>query len=513
MTRRNKGPMTAQRVKEKLISERKEKPCAKCGGKDHGFISKSSGNSCPKEEKYLSPDQRETWANHELNPVNEDASIAVRLAVANADIEVAAPLQAQALPVRTVPGSQPVSKQGQSSTSVGPTHRGPGSSERRASKERPSHSNVSSGGSDKAVTSSEPRQRKTFVPSDDKVVGKDEGKEKAKEPIRPKALLVPADYADRKPDGTVGSKIRTVVNFLKIDLLPKTVFKYAVTLPTLNNREVTNRDTKRMLMEKLLLAAPQIQSNKAHVATDFNSLIFSTVDLFTRNGDEGVVGSKVSATYQAPTGSTDPDLAFSVEYTGFIPCRDILQRYVTNRARDFDYADIVTALNVFTCKYLSLPQSGVTVFGGNKFFVNVSDTQQNNNDIFLSPGLHIRRGFFASTRPGMGSTFLNVNVAASAFFNELPLADWLAFHFEFKRNDDRLSATQARMFGAAIQGLKVRFTYDPKTKQRLQDNSGRKKRVAGIGKTADQQTFSHDELGEISVQEYFEKRKQVSVCM
>lgn len=351
------------------------------------------------------------------------------------------------------------------------------------------------------------------MPSDDQVLGKDEGKEKAKEPIRPKALLVPADYADRKPDGTVGSKIRTVVNFLKIDLLPKTVFKYAVTLPTLNNREVTNRDTKRMLMEKLLLAAPEIQLNQAHVATDFNSLIFSTVDLFARNGNEGVVGCTVSATYQAPTGSTDPDLAFSVEYTGSIPCRDILQRYVTNRARDFDYADIVTALNVFTCKYLSLPQSGVTVFGGNKFFINVPDTQQNDKHFFLSPGLHIRREFFASIRPGMGSTFLNVNVAASAFFNELPLAEWLAEHFGFTRNDDRLSETQARMFGAAIRGLKVRFTYDPTSKQRLQDNSGRKKRVAGIGKTADQQTFFHDELGEISVQEYFETRKQVLVCL
>lgn len=172
--------MTAQRVKEKLISERKEKPCAKCGSDDHGYIGRSSGKKCPKDDVYLSSEQSKAWANHELNPVNEDASIEARLAVANADMEIAGAPQAQTLPVRAVPGSQPALRQGQASTSAGPAPRGLGSSERRASKERPSQSDVSSGSSNTAATTGEPYQVKTMMPPKGGLMGKDGAEEEEK---------------------------------------------------------------------------------------------------------------------------------------------------------------------------------------------------------------------------------------------------------------------------------------------------------------------------------------------
>ena len=509
MGRRKAAPLTAQRVKEALISERKQKPCVKCGLDDHGYLNKGGKRSCTKDDNYLRDEQREIWAQHELNPLNEDAVVEARLAAANATVEATGESQAQEIPIRTVPGAEPTLRKGQSSTS---SSRGPGSSVRIESKERPSHPNLSPDVLDTPATSEESSRGKTFVPSNDEVVGKNEGKGKGKkEPIRPKALLVPADYADRKPDGTVGDKIRTVVNFFKIDKLPKTVFKYTIDLPEVRGREVGSRDAKRLLIEKLLLRAPYIRNNSTHVATDFNSLIFSTVDLFSTNGQPGIVGRVVATSLAPQTGSTEPPITINVEYKESIPCSDILRRYVTNQARDFDYADVVTALNVFTYKYLSLPQSGVTVFGGNKFFINVPAGKQEDRDILLSPGLHIRRGFFASTRPGMDSTFLNVNVAASAFFNEVNLAAFVGSHFGLVYDNSRLNESQARIFGRVIRGLKVRFTYDPQTKQELQDDSGRKRRVAGIGLTADQQMFSHSTLGNISVQNYFNNCKHVSV--
>ena len=558
MPRRKAGPLTEQRVDEALAAERKQSPCVKCGDNLHIYHNKAGKHSCPKEDNNLRGEQRERWTQHDLNPRNEAAVIEARLAAANAPVEGTGlpQVQSQTLPVLTVPGVQARLRQWQSFSSAGPVSRGLASSERVEEKEQYLQEKHSSGGSVTPATPGGGHQGKTFVPSrglasserveekeqylpkkfssggsitpatpgwghqgktfvssNDIVVGKSDGKGKGIEkPARPKALLVPADYAERKPSGTVGLKIKTVVNFFRIDKLPKRVFKYTIDLPKMGGRD-TNRHAKRLLIEELMDEAPYLQSNSTHVATDFNSLIFSTVDLFSAGGQQGIVGRVEPTTLRAQPGSTRPPITINVEYNGSIACRDILQRYVTNQARDFDYADIVTALNVFTCKYLSRPQSDVTVFRGSKFFINVPEHQQENRNIHLSPGLHLRRGFFASVRPGMDSTFLNVNVAASAFFNELNLARFMAAHFKLKHHHSRLTDSQTRIFGRLVRGLRVRLTYNPQTKEQLQDGSGKKKTVAGIGETADLQMFYHDALGDISVQKYFNDRKQISVCV
>lgn len=515
MPRRKAGPLTEQRVDEALAAERKQSPCVKCGDNLHIYHNKAGKHSCPKEDNNLRGEQRERWTQHDLNPRNEAAVIEARLAAANAPVEGTGlpQVQSQTLPVLTVPGVQARLRQWQSFSSAGPVSRGLASSERVEEKEQYLPKKFSSGGSITPATPGWGHQGKTFVSSNDIVVGKSDGKGKGIEkPARPKALLVPADYAERKPSGTVGLKIKTVVNFFRIDKLPKRVFKYTIDLPKMGGRD-TNRHAKRLLIEELMDEAPYLQSNSTHVATDFNSLIFSTVDLFSAGGQQGIVGRVEPTTLRAQPGSTRPPITINVEYNGSIACRDILQRYVTNQARDFDYADIVTALNVFTCKYLSRPQSDVTVFRGSKFFINVPEHQQENRNIHLSPGLHLRRGFFASVRPGMDSTFLNVNVAASAFFNELNLAGFMAAHFKLKHHHSRLTDSQTRIFGRLVRGLRVRLTYNPQTKEQLQDGSGKKKTVAGIGETADLQMFYHDALGDISVQKYFNDRKQISVCV
>lgn len=167
--------MTAQRVSDAMIAERKQKPCAKCGSADHAYLNKSGKRGCEKEDKHLSSEQRELWEQHELNPRNDDATIEARLAVANADVETPGQPLVQPLPVRTVPGSQAPLRQGQLVASAGPAYRGLGSSVRRESKERPSKSDVPSKEFAKPGLSGEHHRANTLVPSKGTLIDKNEG--------------------------------------------------------------------------------------------------------------------------------------------------------------------------------------------------------------------------------------------------------------------------------------------------------------------------------------------------
>ncbi|KAI9764057.1 MAG: hypothetical protein M1835_007658 [Candelina submexicana] len=343
------------------------------------------------------------------------------------------------------------------------------------------------------------RQTRTFVPGpsnqgvetthDEKT---SKGKEKQELISMPWLAPVGALRPPRLP-GRLGMPTTALANFFEIPELPPQLYKYSVKLPKVNGREVKNRDVKRILFE-LLFAESTFPGYRKQLATDWQSIIVTTQPLseVAISPNSSVVNSipSVSVRFENQTGQQE---RLSIEFPSVeVLQTDKLSRYVRHEGlRDFNYADIVAAINIIVNKYPSRSDSGVTLTGRNKFFVNPDANSSSSKE--LGRGLHARRGYFTSPRPGDGKMYLNINVAVSAFHTVHK--NLAVFMKEFFKDDGirMLTDPQLKLFRSISKGLKVYCLFKSKTGSQYGNQSAkeRKKTITGLGAPAGQESFFH----------------------
>lgn len=152
----------------------------------------------------------------------------------------------------------------------------------------------------------------------------------------------------------------------------------------------------------------------------------------------------------------------------------------------------ITALNAFVSDHVSLANDNIIPVGPNKFFLKDGWTAMKTD-----PTLNITRGYFTSIRPGSKSALLNINVATSAFFNPMSIADYLSYFSQ----RDREKAQKL------IKGLNIRIAYE-REKHQDQDYDpnleyNRHRIVAGWGLKPSEQTFEQKGTT-VTVAEYFD---------
>ena len=156
--------------------------------------------------------------------------------------------------------------------------------------------------------------------------------------------------------------------------------------------------------------------------------------------------------------------------------------------RNFDILPVISALNLVLSAHPSRTQAGAGVMVGKNryFFPSASPPHP------LGAGLEAWRGFYSSVRPSFHQLMVNVNVCATAFYSEGNLAE-------------AMNAFEQASFGARVSAFVQRIRV--KT-----DHLGHQKTVKRLAKVnAKQHKFEAQELGMVTVEEYFRRSRLLCV--
>lgn len=143
---------------------------------------------------------------------------------------------------------------------------------------------------------------------------------------------------------------------------------------------------------------------------------------------------------------------------------------------------VINALNLVLAMHPNRATGGGIMVGRNKFF-HPSPTSP---PVPLGGGLEAWRGFFSSVRPAWKQLMVNVNVCTTAFYTPGNLAERM---MEF------MNASYGARPSVFVRGIRVKTTH-----------LGYRKTVKTVAQVnAQQHKFMVEDLGEVTVEEYFVK--------
>ncbi|KAL2061612.1 hypothetical protein VTL71DRAFT_6989 [Oculimacula yallundae] len=252
-----------------------------------------------------------------------------------------------------------------------------------------------------------------------------------------------------------------LANFFKIALTKGTILhKYSITLGDMFEKRTPeagkpeferklSRETKRYLVQELLNANPPAH---AKWACDYDSTIISSEPLYPKSTQ--IVGQVTETPHtRSPrkVGDPRPTVNSQVTYIGLVDVEGLLNHVKGN---DDNYVSVeqLRALNIISWKRINENsfQGGLV---GKKFYPSelLDKAEEAANKLNPTKCFMIRKGFYSSMRPGVGSVLLNVNTTTSAFYAPIRLSTWL--NLFWKDDVDRIRAG----FRSYCKSLRVTF--------------------------------------------------------
>lgn len=218
----------------------------------------------------------------------------------------------------------------------------------------------------------------------------------------------------------------TYTNHYEVKFKPGTrIFVYEI----LGIPAGSSKRKAKLLLKTAIEAWDFLQNNKEHFATDNIKTIVAWKDIHSEIAAPRVLGGRE----ESPIGDEwrpNPiaDGVDRVELTIKLQ-RELdlqgLQAYInpSNDASDpnFEFSPIVNALNIIMTSNLT---ADVFQQSTNKFFVKSGYKPLTGGSANLKT-LCTMRGYYYTIKPGMQMVLLNVNVATSAFFRDISLAEYL----------------------------------------------------------------------------------------
>lgn len=322
------------------------------------------------------------------------------------------------------------------------------------------------------------------------------------------------------------ANIHIKANFYEVQRFPQVLYQYSISFEeaSINTRPVKNRSVRRILIAKLL----QLDAFKGidpQLATDWNALIISKAPLKEPqlSNEGGVKLFRVPFTNQADLPDRPPqDLSIKITRLADLDLA-VVESYVRGQAERVDCSRYVTALNIICQKYASSGRDRLIRTGKNKYFENLDVQEEDQMQVDSTGrrpwkcGLHPRKGYFASIRLLDQRVMLNVNVAATAFYNRGLMRVFLENYFRADTLHDLRG--EERNLKALTKTLQVRYIYDPPDHASNANaratmlaptnipTQGRLRRINAFGRSASNQEFQHGRFGRLTVEAYFNKCK------
>ncbi|KZS96684.1 argonaute-like protein [Sistotremastrum niveocremeum HHB9708] len=295
-----------------------------------------------------------------------------------------------------------------------------------------------------------------------------------------KTMVVSDTKLPTRPDwGTSGRPVTFRANFFPLQITAKTEFhEYDVQIEPKSEVKRVRKRIFQLLEENRAFA-----NYVPYVAHDYSAKIIAARRLFK----EDSVSFKFPYYDEDEDGPSPKAKEFKVTLN-YLHALDptSLKEYLEGNPqyRHFDSAPIFAALNIIVAKE---PSRGGIVVGRqrNKFFFDF-DTHP------LGQGLRALKGFYSSVRPTWKQLMVNVNVATTAFYEPGNLADAM-FAADSSLNGARLTAF--------CKGVRVSTSHLGYTA---------KKTIYRIAsKPARSQRFDVENMGNVSVEDYFYKKYRI----
>ncbi|OJT04969.1 Protein argonaute-2 [Trametes pubescens] len=282
--------------------------------------------------------------------------------------------------------------------------------------------------------------------------------------------------------GTYGQPIKLRANFFPINVPKGPLYEYAVAM----NPTVSNRQLKRRIFQ---LAEETGVWKKAgltgRVAHDRAAKLVASFKI------PQPLEIKISYTEEGTEDDEKPkepkDYVMNINYVQPLETQP-LTKFLEGHPqyRNHDIMPVVNALNLVLAMYPNRAMGGGVMVGRNKFF----HPSPASPPVPLGGGLEAWRGFFSSVRPSWKQLMVNVNVCTTAFYTPGNLAERM---MEF------MNASYGARPAVFVRGIRVKTTH-----------LGYRKTVKTVAKVnARQHKFMVEDLGEVTVEEYFVKKYKI----
>lgn len=248
---------------------------------------------------------------------------------------------------------------------------------------------------------------------------------------------------------------------------------------------ITKRRVKS-LIKGMIRTTALFQQAQDKFASDYATVIISWNKLH-EDGDEPEAELGPFTVRLAEQG---PPIALKLRYIGLIDYEK-LKKYTRSelepsKNNEDAIGPVIKAINLFISK--AIDAQSISPYS-NKFFIVSGHSR-----LGESESLCTIRGYFYTSKPGMGQILLNMNTCTSAFFRDILVSRFLMDQCTFKAKDkEPHEAERCRM--EALKGVNVYIIYErgrkkDNTGSTLNDQQSRIKAIQGFGKPVSEQRFT-----------------------
>jgi hypothetical protein len=270
-------------------------------------------------------------------------------------------------------------------------------------------------------------------------------------------------------------------NFFKITLLkdPKTnapgptLQKYKIILGDVNGFELTNRKTRKYLIEELLQKNPPTHGSRI---SDYFNYIISVRKIYEKYDDDPKEAFETPHLRTGPGGSVI-GVTSRVQFDGYVNKDELLKMVNNQRTPNYQPDADLMALNVVSwLRVRSKEFSGGLI--GKKFYPEKTelskpigfrtrkgvDWKPENRFPYGKPLYELKSGFFSSVWLGTKNLLLNVNVTTSAFYANVSVQDWIITRCSEDNDKANCKISDDEAAGELV-GLKVTLKGDTEPKR------------------------------------------------
>ncbi|KAF2644090.1 Piwi-domain-containing protein [Massarina eburnea CBS 473.64] len=294
-------------------------------------------------------------------------------------------------------------------------------------------------------------------------------------------------YAIRKE--LADPKTNVLANYFEVQFAKDTkFFLYEI----LDIPDSASRRKKKLIVKAAIEGWDFLAANKDHLATDYIKTIVAWKPLHDLVSNNTPRNASTEGLVWAPKPITDGEdrLHLHFKYRGECDI-NTLQAYVDPATRPddanlphFDFNPIVDALNIAISKAFA---DNAFKTSANKFFL------KNTSKVLGSPqtqAMVTLRGYEYTMKPGMGSVFLNIQKATSAFFNTLTVDKFM--QDETFDQDDRRKVLKGKRVYIIHDRLRAAKAEDQENVDRLNKPENRVKTIFDVG---DRSSYENKRIG------------------
>ncbi|PIA41768.1 hypothetical protein AQUCO_02200300v1 [Aquilegia coerulea] len=292
----------------------------------------------------------------------------------------------------------------------------------------------------------------------------------------PPASSKAARFPSRPGLGTAGTKCVVRANHFLVKLKEKDLHHYDVSITP----EVISRGFNRAVMKELVLQYRQSHMGGLQPVYDGRKGLFTAGPLPFASKEFVInLGEKE----EKASSRREREFKVAIKLAGRTDLHH-LQQFLSGQQRDAPQETI----QVLDIVLREKPSNDYTVVGRSFFSIKLGQKSE------VGDGLECWRGYYQSLRPTQMGMSLNIDVAATAFYEAIPVVDYICKFLNLRDPSRPLTDIDRIKVKKAVRGLRVELTHR---------KDGKRHKILGISSQPLNQLMFNTDEKRLSVEQYF----------